>query len=378
MFRRLFSVIQKELVQTLRDRRTLGIQLIGPIVLLFLFGYAVEIQVDHQPTVVVDMSRDRQSLAYVNAMVNTGFFDVVGYLESEEEAVQAIDTGQARAAIVIPPDFAARIERRDMAQVLVLIDGSDVLGSQSALNATMTTAQSFAVDLVMEQIERSRFGSRTATLQPLDVRFRVLYNPDMASIIFMVPGLVGLLLQQQTLLLTAFAIVREKEMGTVEQILVTPIRPWELMLGKMIPNIAIAFVNMSTILALGILWFDVPFNGDLWLFFALAFLFLFTSLGLGILISTVATSQKQAQELARLLIMPAMMLSGFIFPRESMPPVLQWVGSLIPVTYFLKISRGIITKGVGLDSLHEPVIALVVFGVAVFAISARTFRTRLD
>jgi len=378
MFRRLFSVIQKELVQTLRDRRTLGIQLIGPIVLLFLFGYAVEIQVDHQPTVVVDMSRDRQSLAYVNAMVNTGFFDVVGYLESEEEAVQAIDTGQARAAIVIPPDFAARIERRDMAQVLVLIDGSDVLGSQSALNATMTTAQSFAVDLVMEQIERSRFGSRTATLQPLDVRFRVLYNPDMASIIFMVPGLVGLLLQQQTLLLTAFAIVREKEMGTVEQILVTPIRPWELMLGKMIPNIAIAFVNMSTILALGILWFDVPFNGDLWLFFALAFLFLFTSLGLGILISTVATSQKQAQELARLLIMPAMMLSGFIFPRESMPPVLQWIGSLIPVTYFLKISRGIITKGVGLDSLHEPVIALVVFGVAVFAISARTFRTRLD
>lgn len=378
MFRRLFSVIQKELVQTLRDRRTLGIQLIGPIVLLFLFGYAVEIQVDHQPTVVVDMSRDRQSLAYVNAMVNTGFFDVVGYLESEEEAVQAIDTGQARAAIVIPPDFAARIERRDMAQVLVLIDGSDVLGSQSALNATMTTAQSFAVDLVMEQIERSRFGSRTATLQPLDVRFRVLYNPDMASIIFMVPGLVGLLLQQQTLLLTAFAIVREKEMGTVEQILVTPIRPWELMLGKMIPNIAIAFINMSTILALGILWFDVPFNGDLWLFFALAFLFLFTSLGLGILISTVATSQKQAQELARLLIMPAMMLSGFIFPRESMPPVLQWIGSLIPVTYFLKISRGIITKGVGLDSLHEPVIALVVFGVAVFAISARTFRTRLD
>lgn len=378
MFRRLFSVIQKELVQTLRDRRTLGIQLIGPIVLLFLFGYAVEIQVDHQPTVVVDMSRDRQSYAYVDAMVNTGFFDVVGYLESEEEAVQAIDNGQARAAIVIPPDFAARIERRDMAQVLVLIDGSEVLGSQSALNATMTTAQSFAVDLVMEQIERSRFGSRTATLQPLDVRFRVLYNPDMASIIFMVPGLVGLLLQQQTLLLTAFAIVREKEMGTVEQILVTPVRPWELMLGKMIPNIAIAFVNMSTILALGILWFDVPFNGDLWLFFALAFLFLFTSLGLGILISTVATSQKQAQELARLLVMPAMMLSGFIFPRESMPPVLQWIGSLIPVTYFLKISRGIITKGVGLDSLHEPVIALVVFGVAVFATSARTFRTRLD
>jgi ABC-2 type transport system permease protein len=378
MFQRLFAIIRKELVQTLRDRRTLLIQLMGPIILLFLFGYAVEIQVEHQPTVVVDMSKDRQSLAYINAMVNTGFFDVVDYLESEEEAVQAIDNGQARVAIVIPPDFALSIERSETAQVLVLIDGSEVLGSQSALNATMTTAQNFTAQLVMYRLERGPLASQASRLQPVDVRFRVLYNPDMASIVFMIPGLVGLLLQQQTLLLTAFAIVRERESGTIEQILVTPIRPWELMLGKVIPNTAIAFFNMATILALGILWFDVPFKGDLWLFFVLAFLFLFTSLGLGILISTVATSQKQAQELARLLVMPAMMLSGFIFPREAMPSVLQWLGSLIPVTYFLKISRGIMTKGVGLDSLHEPVSALIVFGVVVFVISSRTFRRRLD
>ena len=378
MLQRLCAIIHKEFIQTLRDRRTLGIQLIMPILMLFLFGYAVETQILHQPTVVVDMSRDRQSLAYINAMVNTGFFDVVGYVESEAAAIRAIDRGQARVALVIPPLFAARVERREAPQVLVLIDGSDVLSSQSALNAVMATAQRFAVDVVMEQVERSALGSQAATLLPLDVRFRVLYNPDIESIIFMVPGLIGLLLQQQTLLLTAFAVVREKEIGTIEHILVTPIRPWELMLGKIIPNVAIAFFNVSTILALGILWFDVPFNGDLWLFFALTFLFLFTSLGLGILISTVATSQKQAQELARLLIMPAMMLSGFIFPRESMPLVLQWIGSVIPVTYFLKISRGIITKGVGLESLHEPVIALAVFALVVFTLSARSFRTRLD
>jgi len=234
------------------------------------------------------------------------------------------------------------------------------------------------VDVVMEQVERSALGGQTARLLPLDVRFRVLYNPDIESIIFMVPGLIGLLLQQQTLLQTAFAVVREREIGTIEQILVTPIRPWELMLGKIIPHMVIALFNVSTILALGILWFDVPFNGDMRLFLALAFLFLFTSLGLGILISTVATSQKQAQELSRVLILPAMMLSGFIFPRESMPVLLQWLGSVIPVTYFLKISRGIITKGVGLESLREPVRALVVFAVVVFALSARSFRTRLD
>ncbi len=378
MLQRLFSIIQKEFVHTLRDRRTLAIQLVTPIFLLVLFGYAVETQVEHQPTVVVDMSRDRMSLAYIEAMVNTGFFDIAGYVDSESAAIQAIDDGRARVALVIPPLFAASIERRETPQVLVLIDGSDVLASQSALNATMTTAQSFAVDTVMQQIARTPLASQAHRLQPLDVRFRVLYNPDISSIIFMVPGLVGLILQQQTLVLTAFAIVRERELGTIEQLLVTPIRPWELMLGKMIPNMIIAFVNMGTVLALGILWFDVPFNGDIWLFLALAFLFVFSSLGLGILVSTIAASQKQAQQLANVIIFLAVMISGYIFPRESMPRVVQWMGNFIPLTYFLKISRGIITKGVGLDSLREPVTALAVFGVVVFLASARTFRTRLD
>jgi len=378
MRRRLYAIIQKELIQTLRDRRTLAIQLIAPVLLLFLFGYAVELQVEHQSTVVVDMSRDRLSYAYVDAMVNTGFFDVVGYADSQAAAVQAIDDGRARVAIVIPPNFAPRVERREAPQILVLIDGADVLGSQSALNATMTTAQRFAADVILEQVERSPLASQVDRLQPLDVRFRVLYNPDLKSIVFMVPGLVGLILQQQTLLLIAFAIVREREVGTIEQLLVTPIRPWELMLGKMIPNILISFVNMSTILALGLVWFKVPFNGDIWLFFALAFLFVFSSLGLGILVSTLATSQKQAQQLANSIILLAIMLSGYIFPRQAMPQVVQWMGNFIPLTYFLKISRGIMTKGVGLASVQDSVVALVVFGIAVFAISARTFRTQLD
>ncbi len=378
MPRRLYAIIQKELVQTLRDRRTLAIQLVMPVFLLFLFGYAVEMQVEHQATVVVDMSRDRLSYAYIDAMVNTGFFDVVGYADSEAAAVQAIDDGQARVAIVIPPNFAPRVERREAPQILVLIDGADVLGSQSALNATMATAQRFAADVILEQVERSPLASQVDRLQPLDVRFRVLYNPDLKSIVFMVPGMVGLILQQQTLVLIAFAIVREREVGTIEQLLVTPIRPWELMLGKMIPNILISFVNMSTILALGLVWFKVPFNGDIWLFFALAFLFVFSSLGLGALVSTLATSQKQAQQLANFIILPAIMLSGYMFPREAMPLVVQWMGNFIPLTYFLRISRGIMTKGVGLESLREPVIALVVFGLVVFAISVRMFKTQLD
>jgi ABC-2 type transport system permease protein len=378
MFQRLFSIIRKELVQTLRDRRTLAIQLVWPVFMLFLFGYAVEIQVELQPTVVVDMSRDRMSYAYVDAMVNTGFFDVVGYADSEAAAVQAIDDGRAQVAIVIPPDFASRLERGESPQVLILIDGADVLASQSALNATMTTAQHFAADVILEQVKRSPLAGQIERLRPLDVRFRVLYNPDLKSIVYMVPGLVGLILQQQTLLLTAFAIVRERELGTIEQLLVTPIRPWELMLGKMIPNIFVSFVNMSTILVLGLVWFNVPFRGDILLFFALAFLFVFSSLGLGILVSTLATSQRQAQQLGTVIVMLSIMLSGFIFPREAMPPVVRWMGNFIPLTYFLRITRGIMTKGVGLASVQDSVVALVIFGIAVFAISTRTFRMHLD
>jgi ABC-2 type transport system permease protein len=378
VLRRLFSIIRKELVQTLRDRRTLAIQLVWPVFLLFLFGYAVEIQVEHQPTVVVDMSRDRLSYAYVDAMVNTGFFDVVGYAGSEAAAVQAIDDGQARVAIVIPPNFTPRVERRESPQVLVLIDGADVLGSQSALNATMTTAQHFAADMLLEQVERSPLASQVERLRPVDIRFRVLYNPDLKSIVYMVPGLVGLILQQQTLLLTAFAIVREREVGTIEQLLVTPIRPWELMLGKMIPNLFISFVNMGTILALGLMWFNVPFHGDISLFFALALLFVFSSLGLGMLVSTLATSQRQAQQLGAVINMLSIMLSGFIFPREAMPLMIRWMGNFIPLTYFLTITRGIMTKGVGLASVRDSVVPLVVFGIAVFVISTRTFRRRLD
>ncbi|MBS1253570.1 MAG: putative multidrug ABC transporter permease YbhR [Anaerolineales bacterium] len=232
--------------------------------------------------------------------------------------------------------------------------------------------------MILEQVKRSPLAGQAGRLQPLDVRFRVLYNPDLKSIVFMVPGLVGLILQQQTLVLTAFAIVREREVGTIEQLLVTPIRPWELMLGKMIPNILISFVNMGTILVLGLTWFHVPFNGNIWLFLALSFLFVFSSLGLGIFVSTLATSQKQAQQLANFIILPAIMLSGYIFPREAMPVVVQWMGNFIPLTYFLRISRGIMTKGVGFASVQDSVVTLVIFGLAVFAISARTFRTRLD
>jgi len=376
MIKRLWSVIQKEFVQVLRDRRTLLIMLILPVAQLVLFGYAVETQVDHLPTVVVDHSRDAQSWRFVDALVNTGYFDVHDYLTSEKEVIQAIDSGRASAGVIIPADFAATMERGESAQALVIIDGSDPNVAQSALNAATTVGQDFSVQVMTEQLNRHGLA-RTFT-PPLDLRTRLLYNPNMRSIDFMLPGILGMILQQQALLLTAFAIVREREMGTIEQILVTPIRPWELMMGKILPYVLLTVVNVGTTLLVGLWWFGVPFRGDVALFWVLSFVFLFTSLGLGMLISTVSTSQKQAQQLSFLILLPSLILSGYIFPRESMPRVIHDVGYAIPLTYYLKILRGIMLKGIGVEYLWPQVIPLAIFGVVVFGISAFSFRSTLD
>jgi len=377
MVQRLLAIFRKEFTQTLRDRRTLSYVLVLPVILLFLFGYAVEIQVDHIPTVVADASLDQQSWGFVEAMETSSFFDIEYLVESEAEAIKAIDEGRARAAIVIPPGFAAAVERGD-AQALVVVDGSDAMTVQSAFNAAITVGEAHAVELLAQKLSRSGGQGGTSALAPLDVRTRVLYNPDVRSLVFMVPGMLGLILQQQTVMLTAMAIVRERELGTIEQLLVTPIRAWELMLGKILPNVAIASLNMCTILALGVFWFGVPFNGSVILFVWLTLLFMFCGLGLGILVSTVSNNQRQAQQLTSMIMLPGMMLSGYIFPRSQMPVMVQRAGDLLPVTHFLQIARGIMTKGVGLYFVRSQVIVLLVYGAVVFILSALSFRERLE
>jgi len=377
MGQRLRAIIRKEFIQTVRDRRTLAVVLLLPVVLLFLFGYAVEMQVHHIRTVVVDHNRDARSWDFLEALETSEFFDIQYYVQSEAEAIQTVDKGLAAVAVVIPADFAAALERGG-AQALVVIDGSDPMTLQSAYNAATSIGQAYAVDVLTQQLERSGLQARGRSLSALEVHTRVLYNPDMRSLVFMVPGMIGLILQQQTVQLTALAIVRERELGTIEQILVTPIRPWELMLGKMIPNVLIAFLNMSTVLALGVFWFKVPFHGNLVLFFAMALLFVFSSLGLGILVSTVSTNQRQAQQLSALIMLPGMMLSGYIFPRSEMPALVRWAGDLLPLTHFLQIARAVMTKGVGVYYFRQQVWVLLLYSAAIFALSSATFRERLE
>ncbi len=366
--------MQKEFIQDLRDRRTLVIMLLTPVLQLILFGYAISMNVKHIPTVVADQSLDSASRLYLNALSASGYFDFVAYLPDQKSVMNAIDAGQARAGVFIPPNFAD-LTSRSQAQVVFLVDGSDLFTSQSAYNAASSIAQAHAASLLIQSLESK--GLPPAS-DPLSARLRILYNPDMKDLWFIVPGMIAMLLQYQTILLTTSAIVRERESGTIEQILVTPIRPLELMLGKLAPNILVALMNMFTVLGIGVLWFGVPFRGNLWLFFLLALVYIFAGLGLGLLISTVSENQRQAQQLTMMFGLVGMLLGGFIFPRYTMPRVIQWVGAIFPLTYFVPISRGIISKGVGLEFISGQVISLLFYILIMMLFSARAFRQRLD
>ncbi|MCD6284718.1 MAG: ABC transporter permease, partial [Anaerolineae bacterium] len=278
MWERIWAVLQKEFIHIRRDRQTLAMMLLIPLMQLVLFGYAVDMNVDHIATVVADQSLDVASRSYLESIENSGYFDIIEYLADEDAVIAAIDAGRAQAGIVIPPDFATRVEQRQ-AQVLFLVDGSDLFTAQSGYAMATTIAQAHSSDVMMRRIERS--GLSSFSTMPLEGRLRVLYNPDINQVWFAIPNIVAMVLQTQSILMTAAAVVREREMGTMEQLLVTPIRPWELLVGKIVPNVFIALTNVLSVVAAGRFLFHVPFQGSFWLFFALSFLYVFSGLGLG-------------------------------------------------------------------------------------------------
>ncbi len=373
MLTRIASIVSKELIQIRRDPRTLAIVLAMPAIYLLLFGYAINTVVDHLPTIVYDEARDARSRAFVAAFENSGYFDVRSYASSHEEVSAAVDAGQAKAGILIPENFGDQTLRGEKALAQILIDGSDPNIAQAALFAAGMVAQVQSADLLSGALAQLGRGADSG----IELRPVVLYNPAMLSVNFMIPGLIGLILQFQTVILTAFAIVRERERGTLEQLVVTPVRSWELMLGKIVPYVFTAFSAVAVTLLVGRFWFGVDINGSVVLLVALAIVFLLGSLGIGLFISTISQTQTQAMQMAMFIMLPSFLLSGFMFPREGMPWVIQQIGLLIPLTYFLQILRGIILKGVGMEVLWVQAVPLALFGLVVFALSANRFHKRL-
>ncbi|HEX6750428.1 MAG TPA: ABC transporter permease [Longimicrobium sp.] len=366
---RLWPMLWKEFVQMRRDRLTLGIMVMIPAIQLVIFGFAIRTDVRHLPTVVLDESNTAASRRLVDVMRNTGNFDVVGRVGSRAEVRRAIDRGRARAAVVIPPDFERGLKRGRGATAQVIVDAADPMASQSAMSGAMLAGQASAAEL---------FGRRAVAIPLLDVRVRPWYNPALRSEVYIVPGLVGVLLSMTMILITSLAITRERERGTLEQLIVTPIGKTSMMLGKILPFVLVGYVQMTVILLLGWVLFGVPIRGNVAGLYAISLLFVLANLGIGLFVSTVARTQAQAMQLSFMLLMPNILLSGFMFPREAMPKVMQWISSVLPLTHYLRVLRGILLKGVGLGDLVPEAAILALMAVVILMLSVARFSKTIE
>ncbi len=374
--RRLVSLIRKEFIQIVRDPRTLAITFIMPVMQIFLLGYAATNDVRNVPLAVWDQDRSWASRQLLDAYRAADYFHLDYDAGNEDELRRLIDSGAARAGLIIPPDYSTRIASGQTAQVAMIVDGSDPTIANTALSAATMIGQTKATNLLVERAA-SRGQSAVAQL-PVEVRTQVWYNPDLLSTYYMIPALIGLILMMMTTLLTSTSIVRERERGTIEQLIVTPLRSVELVVGKLTPYVLIAMIDMAEIIGAGVLIFGVPINGSLPLLLLLAGLFLVSTLGLGLFVSTLANTQQEAMLTSMFFLLPAIFLSGFFFPLAGMPWYLQAFSYVIPLRYFLIITRGIMLKGVAIDVLWNQVIALGIFAIVIMGSAALRFRKRLD
>jgi ABC-2 type transport system permease protein len=376
MNRRLLSLIRKEFIQIVRDPRTLYITLVIPVIQIFLLGYTATSDVRNVPLAVFDQDHSPAARKLLDAYRAADYFSLTFDANSESELRGLIDGGQARAGLIIPPGYGASLLAGQTARVTFVLDGSDPNSASTSLAAAQLIGQAHATEIMIERLAQQ--GLVLGQALPVEVATHVWYNPDLVSAFFMIPALIGMILQLVTSMLTATAIVRERERGTIEQLIVTPIRSWELILGKIIPYVLIAFLDTVEILVVGTWWFKVPIRGSLGLLLSLSGLFLVSSLGIGLFLSTVARTQQEAMMLTWFTLLPTVFLSGFFFPLNAMPVALRVVSYVVPLRYYLIIIRSVILKGVGLEAVMPEVLALALIGLILMGAAALRFRKRLD
>lgn len=364
-----WPMLWKEFIQLRRDRLTFALMTGLPAIQLLLFGYAIQTDVRKLPTVVMDESRTSESRALIQVLANTDNFKIVATVPSRAMAQRWIERGAARVALVIPPDYQRALRRGETGRAQLLIDAADPQSSGAAISGAQLAAQARGAQLLASQYK---------LVPPVEIRVRPWYNPAQRSAVFIVPGIVGILLTITMTLITSTAVVRERERGTLEQLIVTPIGKTSLMLGKLVPFVMVGYVQMSVVLLLGTSFFHIPIRGSLPLLYTLALVFIMASLGVGLIISTIARNQVQAMQLSFFFMLPNILLSGYIFPRAAMPGPAQWVGALLPLTWFLEILRGILLKGVGVEDLWTQLAILTVAAFGLLAIAVRRFSKTLD
>lgn len=373
--RRLKAVAKKEFLHVLRDPRSLMMGIGIPIILLFLFGYALTLDVDRVPLVVWDQAGTAQSREFISRFSGSRYFELGEQADSYRSIEQAIDNRRALIALVIPPDFDRKLSRGEAAPVQTILDGSDPNTATIALGYAEATAATFSRDIMLKQAQRQGLSP---TFPSLELKPRVWFNTDMVSRNFIFPGLIAVVMMIMAAILTSLSLAREWETGTMEQLVSTPLTGGELICGKLAPYFAIGVLDLILCIGVGEFIFDVPIRGSLWLMAPLALIFLFCALAFGILLSIITKNQLLASQLAIVTtVLPAFLLSGFIFPIENMPLPIQTVTRIVTARYFVTILRGIYLKDVGLAVLWPQALFLAIFGVVVMTVAVKKFRKKI-
>ncbi len=371
MIRRLWPVIKKEFRQIRRDRRVLAILTLVPAFLLFLNGYALNFDVTHIRMAVVDLEKSGRSREFLEGFITSGYFDVVHHMNSTKEATDLLDDAAIRAALVIPPDFSRRLLSNQTVDIQVLVDGVDANAATTVIGYVQAVTLQYSRDIMLATL--SKIGRRNYI--PINYEARIWYNPELKSVKFLVPGLIGFILAITCVIATALSIVREKERNTIEQITVSPVHALEFILGKMVPYAVISLIAAVIVILAAYVLFGVEVKGSYLNLFVATLLFVIAALSIGLFISTIAESQQVAFQVAALASMlPTLILSGFIFPIRSMPLFLQILSNITPAKYYLVILRGIILKGVGFAAYWEQMLYLILYAAVLLGISSLRFR----
>jgi ABC-2 type transport system permease protein len=370
---RALVIAWKELLQLGRDRMTLAMMAMLPILQLMLFGYAINTDVRHMPTVVCDQDQSRASRELVHSLAATGYYDVVGHVGGYPEIERALRQGSARVALVVPVDYAKNVARGTRASLQLIVDGSDPQTVASATNTAALLVTARSTELLVQRLA----GAGGAAVVPLSLEPNTWYNPELRTSVYVVPGLIGVILTMTMVMLTSMAIARERERGTLEQLIVSPVKPIELVVGKIAPFVVIGYVQMTLILLAGRVLFQVPLLGSLGLLYLLAFVFIAANLALGLFFSTLAKTQQQAMQMSFFFLLPNILLSGFMFPFEGMPRPAQILAQALPLTHFLRIVRSITLKGGRFPDVQLELVWLAGILAALILLASLRFRKKL-
>jgi ABC-2 type transport system permease protein len=381
MLTRIKELIIKEFIQISRDKRMLLIVFIAPIIQLILFGYAITTDIDNISTAVWDMDRTSESRDFISGIENSGNFNLNYYADSEHEITSLLESGDVQVAVKINPGFGKDIKKGNEAKIQVIIDGSDSNSAAVILGYIDQISASYSKSILIErlnQFELLKQANINTNIDSFSNEIRFWFNPTLKSRFSNVPAVMAFILLLTTIMLTSMSIVKEKEAGTIEQLIVTPIRPIELIAGKTIPFAIIGFVDVLLVTSVSYSWFGIPLRGNLLILFFSMILYLFATLGVGLFISTISRTQQQAMMSTFFFMMPAILLSGFMFPIENMPVAIQYITYLNPLRYFLVIITGIFLKGTGFGILWPHMLALGIIGIVILAVSISRFRKRIE